>query len=411
MNNILVITYWDFQDALIQTYTLPYVRIIKKNLSDKSIVWLLTLEKNSKTMSADKRDQIKESLFLEGIKWISYSYNSFGFKALLMWMKIISSLIYIIICDKINVIHCWATPAGAIGYILSVLTRKPLVIDSYEPHAESMVENGTWKKNGMAFKILFWLEKKQTQRAHTIIGATEGMRHYAKEKYGYVPENFWVKPACVDMDLFSKDKIKKNSLLQELNLTDKIVCVYAGKFGGIYLENETFDFFKAAYDFWGNNFRIILLSSHTLKEIENYCASAGLNPAIIILKFVPHAQVPDYMGLGDFAITPVKPVPTKRYCTPIKDGEYWALGLPVIIPQNISDDSEIIEENDAGVVIKNFQRSEYDSAVRKINELLSERFTERFSRINRIAHRYRSFKIAEQVYQSVYGKSLSKFGG
>ena len=43
--------------------------------------------------------------------------------------------------------------------------------------------------------------------------------------------------------------------------------------------------------------------------------------------------------------TPVKPVPTKRYCTPVKDGEYWALGLPVIITEGISDDSGIIREN------------------------------------------------------------------
>ena len=30
--NVLVLTYWSYKDALIQTYTLPYVRIIQKNL-------------------------------------------------------------------------------------------------------------------------------------------------------------------------------------------------------------------------------------------------------------------------------------------------------------------------------------------------------------------------------------------
>lgn len=54
-------------------------------------------------------------------------------------------------------------PAGALGYVLSKFTGSKLIIDSYEPHAESMVENGTWKKSSLKFKILFWLEKNRAR--------------------------------------------------------------------------------------------------------------------------------------------------------------------------------------------------------------------------------------------------------
>ena len=54
--------------------------------------------------------------------------------------------------------------------------------------------------------------------------------------------------------------------------------------------------------------------------------------------FVPYNQITDYYQIADFAINPVKPVPSKRYCTSIKDGEYWGMGLPVVITKNISDD-------------------------------------------------------------------------
>ena len=36
---------------------------------------------------------------------------------------------------------CWCMTAGSLGYILSKTSGKNLVIDSYEPHAEAMVEN------------------------------------------------------------------------------------------------------------------------------------------------------------------------------------------------------------------------------------------------------------------------------
>jgi len=42
--NVLILTYWSYHDALIQTYTLPYVRIIKKYLPAKSKIFLVTLE-------------------------------------------------------------------------------------------------------------------------------------------------------------------------------------------------------------------------------------------------------------------------------------------------------------------------------------------------------------------------------
>ncbi len=403
MNNVLVITYWSFSDALIQAYTLPYIRMIRKQLPTGSTTWLLTLEKKSASLNHDERSKIEARLLQEGIFWIPFKYRSFGVGAFLMWLGILARLLKLIMTHRISTIHCWATPAGAMGYLLSVLSGKSLIIDSYEPHAESMVENGTWKRGSLAFRLLFWLERKQSQRARALISATEGMRSYAKEKYGARLQKFWVKPACVDLSLFSPSKIKNPLLLSELDLTGKIVCVYAGKLGGIYLQKEVFEFFRVAQDFWGDRFRIILLSSHIPAEMIGFCQASGVEPSIIRTMFVPHNKVPEYMGLGDFALTPVKPVPTKRFCTPIKDGEYWALGLPVVIPANISDDSEIIERNNAGAVLYSLDMEQYLKAVQKIDSLLKEDHLLLFSRINRLAVQYRSFQIAEDVYQKVYG--------
>ena len=105
------------------------------------------------------------------------------------------------------------------------------------------------------------------------------------------------------------------------------------------------------------------------------------------------------MGLAHFGITPFVPVPSKRYGTPIKNGEYWAMGLPIIITKNISDDSEIIEKEDIGYVLKELNNLEYTKACQKINELIEN---DSSLKIRDIAIQYRNFKIADKIYKDIY---------
>ncbi|NVO02190.1 MAG: hypothetical protein HXX09_05760 [Bacteroidetes bacterium] len=395
--NILVLTYWSYNDALIQTYTLPYVQIISKYLPENSKIFLLTLDKDK--CNGNSKNNI------DNIQYISFQYKPFGFSGIIMWFKILIKLFWIIKKERITTIHAWCTPAGMLGYILSILTFKKLIIDSYEPHAEAMVENGSWKKSSFAFRLLFRFEKYQTKRAQHLVAATYGMKKYAELKYKHVKNNFFVKPACVNLELFSKANIKNLALLDELQLVKKIVCVYAGKFGGIYLDHEVFDFFSVAENFWGEKFRVLLLSSHSKEEIESFIIQSQLNSETLVHRFVDHIEMPNYLGLGDFAITPVKPVPTKRYCTPIKDGEYWALGLPIVITKNISEDSELIEKYKIGAVIEDLNKESYLKAIHEIDELISGNTRiELYNKIRPIAENHRNFVIAENIYNEIYSK-------
>jgi glycosyltransferase involved in cell wall biosynthesis len=394
-NKILILTYWNYEDALIQNYTLPYVKIIAKKLPPESVIYIVTLDK--KTFSAISNIQ-------QNVRHISLPYIPFSGKAALAWIKNIYFLYFFIKKNKISTIHAWCTPAGMIGHLLSKLTKKTLIIDSFEPHAEAMIENGEWKKDSIAFKLLFYFERKQTKRAKYLIATTEGMKTYALEKYSHHKQNFFVKPACVDLKLFSEKNLKNKELLSELNLENKIVAVYAGKFGGIYLEKEVFDFIKVAENYWGESFRMLILSSHTSEYIQNMAKDISIKPETIIHRFVSHQQIPDYIGLADFGITPVKPVPTKKYCTPIKDGEYWALGLPVIITPNISDDSDIISNYKIGSVLNGLNHSAYLKSITEIDQLLKNHTRqELYKKIRPIAEKYRNFEIAEKVYSEIYG--------
>jgi len=395
---ILVLTYWAYQEALVQTYTLPYLKIMAENKSLS--IWLVCLQPKGKTIDAAELEAIQSALASFRIRLVLLDYKPLSLAGLVNTGLIVLKLLIFTIKYKIDVIHAWSTPAGALGYVIAKTLSRRLVIDSYEPHAEAMIENGTWKKGGVPFRFLFWLEKKQTHYASSVIAATEGMREYARLKYGKnFTTNFFVKAACVDFNKFNI-KNRDKEFRQSLNLTNKIVAVYAGKFGGIYLDTDFFRWVKVAVEHWGDKFRLLLLTNHSKQEILIYCKQFDIPSDAIYQKFVSHEQVPRYMGLADFAVTPVKPVPSKRYCTPIKDGEYWAMGLPIIIPDGISDDSDIIRKEEIGYVFKRLNEEEYLYSIIAIEKLISDSEVEQ--RITRVAEKYRSFEIARSVYQRVY---------
>ncbi len=397
---MLVITYWDFNEAHVQANVLPNLRILSK-VSDAD-VYLFCL--NKKPLSSEEERKVAAELAVDRIHLLWFHYSHFGLKMMLKFLWLIPYLCISVFSKKISRIYAWCTTAGAIGYLASVLTRRPLVLESYEPHAEAMVENGYWTTKRFPYKVLSWFEKKQAQRAQFIIAANSGMGAYVQKRYNYtIPkEKLYAKPACVDLHQFDPEEKVRVKARNELGYTPgNIVCLYAGKFGGIYLEEETFELLKACYNEWGTEFRVLLLTSQDEDYIQKHCKRVGVPFGIFTIRFVPHHQVPGMMQAADFAICPVKPVPTKRFCTPVKNGEYWALGLPVIITAGISDDSDIIQENNIGAVIESLDERGYVEAVKEMSSLLRGNRNEVSEKIRSIAVRYRNYDIAWTIYQDI----------
>lgn len=400
--NILILTYWSYKEALVQTYTLPYVRMIAAQSGAE--VFLVTLEQERLAMTEAERREATAQLEKEHIHPVFLQYVPFGMKAAFRWRRYLRELKKLVKENRIGTLHAWCTPAGAIGYFLARPAKLRFIIDSFEPHAESMVENGTWKAGGPAFRVLFHLEKKQARRADTLIALTRSMEAYAEEKYGVRGKKFYVKPACIDFPAFPQYTAGAvASLRSELGFDGKLVCVYAGKLGGIYLDREIFDFFAVARKHWGDRFRALLLSGADHTEVERRCREAGFPAGACTHLFLPQQEVPRYLAVADFALNPVKPVPSKRHCTSIKDGEYWASGLPVVIPPGISDDSDIIAQNGTGAVLDRLDESGYSKAIRAIDALLSGDRAALAARIRQQGEMYRSMKIAEGIYREIYG--------
>jgi hypothetical protein len=401
--NILVITYWDFNEAHIQANVLPNLKILSTCIAPEAVIYLFCF--NKKNVGVAEKAGLEQALSPFRIRLLFFDYTHFGIRMILRYGWLVPYLCLQVLRKRITHLYAWCTTAGAIGYLVSVITRKPLILESYEPHAEAMVENGYWHKGHYAYRILSFFEKRQARRAAYVIAANSGMKEYVMQRYQYaIPDPvFFSKPAMVDLSTFFPDEQLRREMRSKLGYRDSdIVCLYAGKFGGIYLKEEVFDLLKTAADFWGQKLKILLLTAHTKEEVLKLADQAGVPADCFTVLFVNHQEVPGYMRAGDFALCPVKPVPTKRYCTPVKDGEYWATGLPVVITQDISDDSGIIASTQTGAVLAGCNRKEYEKAIREVDLLLQQSRGSLTARIRELAETYRNYSIAGRIYRAIY---------
>ncbi len=395
--NILILTTWAFNDGLVQSAVLPYIEMIRQ-IDPETSFYLVTSELGD-----------FPELDHPYIKIIAFKQYNFGFKKLFQSLQMFLRLQKITRKRDIAIVHCFCPPAAVYGYMLSKLSNVPLLLDSYEPHAEAMTEGGTWQRNSLAFRILFNFEKWQTKRAAAIVSCTQGMTDYARKKYGVVPQNFFVKPACVNLALFYFSDDLRQKFRNKLGYKDEVVCIYVGKLGGHYLDKELFDFLKCAIPIFEGKLRLLMLTGDKPETISLFARESQVDSKYITILKAPYAEVNGYLNAADFAINLNKPVPSKRYGSPIKTGEYWAAGLPILIPKNISDDSHIINTEKIGHVFNSLDEDGYNEAANSMKDILLTDKAKLKNQIREVAIRFRGYQIAEKVYSKLFGSGSNYF--
>jgi hypothetical protein len=179
-----------------------------------SICYLQTLEKENFLLDQETKQKVITQLQSEGIEWIALSYSSFSIKAFFKYPIQIFKLIRLCKQKQIEVLHPFAPVAGFLALIIRKVHSSFLIMDSWEPHAESMVETGVWKKNSIAFKLLWNVERNLTSSADVLLAASKKMKEYAKEKWNLIPNRVYHRPACVNLDHFKLDDQKRTELIE-----------------------------------------------------------------------------------------------------------------------------------------------------------------------------------------------------
>ena len=385
---ILFLSYWGIDDGLTRSVIFPHLEYLIEKQIVKEIHFCTIERETGKVFSNPfQKKIIHHPLFSKNIKPnLVNKLNDF-----VLFPKLIRN---ILLDFKID--HA-ITHSSLGGSLLSMTCLKLQIKYSifFEPHSEYMIESGVWKNYDPRFLFQKYWEKHQLINATNIFTVSSNNKIVLEQKYPNRKDKILVAPNSVDFNQFSIST--KTAVINISN--ELIVGIYVGKFGDIYYDLESFDMFKKTYDYFNKQFFLILLSPDDKIEITRKLNNVNFPISNVFIDKVPHNDVPQYLTLADFAFSNIKPAPCRKFCCPIKNGEYWSMGLPILTPDNIGDDTDIIRNEGCGVIynIDNFE----ESLSLLQNNYLKKDTTSVKQKMREIALKYRSFKHTQMCLDNI----------
>jgi hypothetical protein len=391
--NLLFIGYWGVEEGITQATIIPHLKILTEFDSIEKIYYV-SIEREDNTF---KRNMPSDKIIhVPLIGHNSYLMKVYDF---ITHPSVLANLVK---RENIQFVFCRGSMAGVLGYSLFNKCGIDFCVESFEPHADYMIESNVWKPWGMRYWFQRLMESKQLATAKFILTVTESYRLLLASRE-IDANKLLAMPCAVDLQKFKYDKNSRLEIRHELNIAEStVVGIYVGKFGGIYYGEEAFDIFKQAFEFFKNSFYLIILSGDDENEIGKKLNEIGIPFDRILLKKVPHDQVEKYLSASDFAFSTIRPASSRKYCSPIKNGEYWANGLPIVITEGVGDDSDIVVKEDGGIT---FDLSYPESLTRAFeyikNKLKNNSRQERFAKISAIAEKHRNYSLVRKTYDLI----------
>ncbi len=398
---IFIFSYYSYKDPIFQSAILPYFQDFPSKEMFEFI--LLSFESKENKLNKAEKESIKTSLEQHNIRWHSTRWRSGRFK---LFKKIIdfgigtTYSLLLIYKYKVNFIYSEGFPGSIFGHYLSMLTQRKHIIHTFEPHAEYMVESHVWKDNDWETILLRKFMSKIAHKAHKLMTATTLYKEVITS-WEVDEHKIMLVPSCVDTTIFHFDENRRISIRKRLGIDENTkVFVYLGKFGGMYTTKEYFEFAKTCItQYPDQKVRFWVFTSEAKEILHAYIEELGLDISLFFIQKLKKEEVPHYLSGADYGFVGILPIPSRRYSSPIKNGEYWACGLPIIIPKGISDDYELTQEHHLGYVLEDFQQDSYKAVLEKI---MTKKYTFSKEKISVFAKNNRGLAKFKQKYYELF---------
>lgn len=391
--NILFLGYWAVNDGLSESTIKPHIETLS-SFKEIDRIFYVSIERTTKST--------KCSWDIPKMEHIPYYSKKLPF----LLDKIIDFTVLPFqlsqLCKKKNIkkIICRSSIAGAIGYLIKKRTDIPFYVESFEPHADYMLESGVWHNWDPRYLIQKYFEKKQMLTASGIMPVSDYYKKHLEEDR-IIKCSIETIPCSVNLDSFKFSNTARNNIKQKLDIkSNAVVGIYLGKFGGIYYDDEAFRFFKSCFDLI-NSFFLIILTPQSDDFIRLRLEENQIPKSKVWYGHVKHSIVSEYMSAADFAFSLHRKYKWSIAFSPIKNGEYWASGLPIVISEGIGDDSEIIK-NEGGGLIVDFEKNLSKSELMKLYAILIESNMDRGNNQSvENARKYREIRTSQLAYNKL----------
>ena len=392
---VIIYLYNRLNDPLIQSNLFLYInKLNKKGIYKFTVVTYESIGQNdyentNYTLSQEEIKRYESDLKKLDIDWVRlewFSGKSLSnkFKCFLNGFKEIKKLKK----QGYNYIVALGTVAGSFAYLFSKFLSIHLYLYQYEPHSEYTYDVGYWSKSSLGFQLLNRLEKRSAHSAKVISSGTKHMENRLKD--WKTKAAFFKIPSVVNQEKFQYSKEKSTYIRDKYKIDrNKKVILYAGKFGGLYFNEENPKMFSYLRNF-NKDFHILIVTLNPIEEINELFKNEGITDNITVTSS-SYDDIDKYLSAADFGIVSVESGPSKQFVSNIKVGEYLSCGLPYLICRGISEDDWYAEHQNVGVVVKDFSENEINIAYPKIQAYLDKESTSLKAHCRKIGVEYRGF--------------------
>jgi len=367
MKPVLYISYDGLLDPLGYSQVQPYLRQL--GLRGVSLR-VLSFEK-PELCSGPEINQVKDSLASCGVCWHRLRYHKRPAVAATVWDIAAGALVgrALVLRHRIGILHARSYVAATIALGLCAVSRVKFLFDMRGFWVEERVEGGLWKNGGLLYRTSKRLEKKLLRRADAFVILSRRGAQILREMIPprKAAPRIAVIPTCADLELFRPAPAAGNP-------EKGLKLVYLGSLGTWYLIEEMVSFFAAVFSRSPqSSFTLITPSESAI--LENALAKLDLPPGIagrITAKSLPYSQVPQALCEAHCSIFFIKPTFSKQASCATKFAESLACGRPVLINSGVGDHEQYVRSRKVGVVIEQFSRSAFNSALDSLLELLRD---------------------------------------
>jgi hypothetical protein len=291
-----------------------------------------------------------------------------------------------------------ASIAGTYAYVYSIPLRLRLFMYSFEPHSEYGLDSHWWTEKSMQYKITHFLEEKAARSAAVIASGTVFMQERL-EKEWKTKGKFIKLPTAANDKKFIYNEEERIEVRRSLNIQeDAWVLYYPGKFGDLYYREEFAWMYKWLKE-EEPRLHLLIVTPQTDDEVKALFDVAGVPLEDYTVTHSDYAHIHKYNSAADFAIISVPPGPSKKFTSSIKVGEYLCSGLPFLVVRGVSEDYIYAQDQDVGVVVKDFSKEEIKKAWTKIKEYLTRDRVELKQHCREVGIEYRGFSHLNQRFK------------
>lgn len=363
--NILYISYDGLTDPLGQSQILPYIIGLTKNGYKFTII---SVEKAENYKS--EKHIIEKICVDNNIDWKPIFYTKkppilSTIKDIKKIQKLAEKLHK---QKKFKAVHCRSYISALIGLKMQKKYGTKFIFDMRGFWADERVDGHIWDLNKRHYRLVYnYFKKKEKQfceNADAIVSLTHIGKKIMQEDWK-VTKPIYVIPCAVDTDLFKP--IIGNSKFTIQN--SQLVLGYLGSIGTWYMLDEMLDFFKVLLKKYPKA-KFKFISKENPATILNKAIARDINIEHFEIAPAIRENVPSELSKIDIGIFFIRPTFSKQSSSPVKQGEFMSMGIPVITNTGVGDTDEIIEKYKSGILVSEFNDAEYELAVTILNSVI-----------------------------------------